>query len=106
MPKPSQNTLDLPNVVEQKIPPSNATRECGICGGVARRVGELVYHPWRGEKRVCVQWICDNCETGGNVLRDSQTGEVLRLSHVITGTGFEIVGEDKLSVDPEGWSIN
>lgn len=98
---------DLPDDVrgahQREVPPRNAQRDCGICGGTLRRVGQLAYHPWRGQKTVCVSWVCQNCDTGGNVLRDPESGEVLRLSHAVTGNGFEVVGVDDLSAEPEAW---
>lgn len=88
----------------REVPPRYARRTCGICDGELRR-GTIGYHKWRGEQTVCVLWTCQHCETSGNILRDPKTGSVLRLGHVITGNGFEVVGEDDLSAVPEGWRV-
>jgi len=89
-----------------EVPPRNAIRGCAMCNGRLRITGKPAYHKWRGERRVCVTWACQDCGTGGNVLRDTDTGEVVRLSHVITGKGFETLGEEEFTVEPESWTVD
>lgn len=79
---------------DPRTSPPEAKAVCGICGGVATRKGQATdeFH-YRGRTVICESWSCRKCETGGSVLRDPENGHPLRLSHVLTGTGFVHVEE-------------
>lgn len=99
---PSDDSDGVRPAHQREIPPKNAYRECGICGGTLQRMGRPDYHQWRGQRTVCVMWECEDCDTAGTVLRDPEDGTVLRLPHVVTGTGFEVVDEDD-PANSEAW---
>lgn len=74
---------------DSRTAPPEAKAVCGICGGTATRKGHATDEfRYRRRNVICEGWACLNCETGGAVLRDPENGHVLRLPHVLTGTGF------------------
>lgn len=74
---------------DPRTAPPEANAVCGICGGTATRRGKVVSgFKWSGVSRLCESWGCRNCGTGGTVLRDEENGHPVRLSHVLTGSGF------------------
>lgn len=71
------------------------TRECAMCGGEASQHDHPRYFKHVGEWRIGEWWECDECELQGNILRRRSDGEIVRIGHLFTGSGFEYPDPDE-----------
>jgi len=64
-------------------------RMCGICSGETQQHNYPTEFRFGRGKVILESWRCNNCQTQGNILREMDTGDICRLSHLHTGAGFE-----------------
>jgi hypothetical protein len=72
----------------------DASRECAMCGSETSRSSRPYYFKWHGELRISEDWSCGDCGLQGTILRRRSDGEIVRMSHLHTGSGFEYPRHD------------